>query len=243
MAAAPRWLDLTLASPEENLALDEALLESAEEGALTHDVLRVWQTNQTFVVIGRASKIDEEVHLALCDERSIPVLRRSSGGAAIVTGPGCLMYSVVLSMERRPHLRSLDEAHRFVLSRIQQAIGELGIDVELRGTSDLALHGKKVSGNSLRCKRDHLLYHGTILCDFQIDLIGELLKTPPRQPDYREGRSHADFVCNLGLDAASLSSAIRRVWQADVACTTWPQEKTHELLVARYRDMAWHRER
>jgi N-acetylneuraminate synthase len=64
---------------------------------------------KTLVVIGRSSKAEEEVRLDYCRAHEIPVQRRASGGAAIVSGPGCLMYAVVLSYQLRPALRSLDE--------------------------------------------------------------------------------------------------------------------------------------
>ena len=46
------------------------------------------------VVVGRSSRLDEEVHLDACRAAGVPVLRRPSGGAAIVSGPGCLMYAL-----------------------------------------------------------------------------------------------------------------------------------------------------
>jgi hypothetical protein len=40
------------------------------------------------------------------------------------------------------------------------------------------------------------------------------LKTPDRQPAYRAGRSHTDFVMNAPLDLASIQDAIiRACWR------------------------------
>ena len=64
------------------------------------------------VVVGRSSQFRVEVRVDACRELGIPVLRRPSGGAAIVAGPGCLMYALVLSYQIRPQLRVLSEAHR-----------------------------------------------------------------------------------------------------------------------------------
>src|SRR5881394_616969 len=87
-------LDLTLPSPAENLALDEALLEAAEAGELAGDVLRLWEMPQPAVIVGRSSRLAEEVDAPAVRAAQVPVLRRASGGAAVVVGPGCLMYSV-----------------------------------------------------------------------------------------------------------------------------------------------------
>jgi len=46
-------LELTLETPQENLALDEALLEEAELAAGQGiEVLRIWEPRQMFVVAG-----------------------------------------------------------------------------------------------------------------------------------------------------------------------------------------------
>src|SRR4051794_35269093 len=94
--------DISLSTPAENLAFDEALLEWAEQGSAEGEFLRLWESTQPMVVVGRSSRVAEEVNEPFCREKRIPVLRRSSGGAAIVTGPGCLMYALVLSYAVRP---------------------------------------------------------------------------------------------------------------------------------------------
>ena len=132
-------LDLTLATPEENLALDEALLEEAEEADRPRETLRHVGIARAVVVVGRSSQVALEVNVADLSRAGIPVLRRSSGGAAIVAARGCLMYAVVLSYELRPALRSFDAAHRFVLETTLAALRPLVPDVVRQGTSDLAL--------------------------------------------------------------------------------------------------------
>ena len=132
-------LNLTLPTPAENVALDEALLDWAEEDPSDREVLRIWESPQPLVVAGRSSRIEQEINAAECEERHIPIVRRSSGGAAIVAGPGCLMYAVVLSYQARPELRDIGRAHCFVLDRLATAIGDCGIEVARAGTSDLAL--------------------------------------------------------------------------------------------------------
>ena len=72
------YLDLTLPTPEENLAMDEALLDFCE-GPGDGEILRFWEPRQTFVVVGYANKIDVEVNVSECRAQGIPILRRCSG--------------------------------------------------------------------------------------------------------------------------------------------------------------------
>lgn len=234
-------LDLSLPSAEENLALDEALLLELEDSPAPQgrETLRLWEPRQMIAVVGRGSRTGEEVRLDACRERSTPVLRRTSGGAAIVSGPGCLMYSVVLSLDLRPHLKSVEEAHRFVLGTICRGLEPLVPGIARKGTSDLALGPRKVSGNSLQIKRKALLYHGTLLYDFPLDLIETLLAMPPRVPDYREARSHGDFVANLPVPVAALRAALVEAWQASATRTDWPVERVRALVVEKYAQEEW----
>ncbi len=237
-----KLLQLTLPTAAENVALDEALLESAEaeEGG---EVLRIWESPQPMVVLGRSSQIEIEVDRNLCRDENIPIIRRSSGGLAIVAGPGCLVYSVILSTQRRPQLQSIDNAHRFVLERILKAVRGLGIDAACQGSSDLTVGDRKFSGNSLRCRRNHLLYHGTLLNDFPLELISKLLGTPPRQPDYRDRRSHDAFVMNLALEPTSLRGAIIDAWSPNGVLQSCPEALVRRFVAERYSQDSWNAQR
>ncbi len=244
-----RLLELSLACPPADLALDEALLQAAEAAEGTAgsgvegeaEVLRLWEFDRPVVVLGRGSKAAAEVDLPFCREAGIPVFRRCSGGATVVGGPGCLMYSLVLSMQHRPSLRKLDLAHQYVMGQLQQALARGLGGVAQRGTCDLAygLQQQKFSGNSLRLSRDHLLYHGTVLYAGDLALIARCLRTAPRQPAYRQQREHGEFLVNLPLPAA----VIRRELIAQFAPTeplpAWPQDRVASLRQARYDCEAW----
>ncbi len=242
-------LDLSLPTAAENLALDEALLDSADEQpagpAVSSEMLRLWECPQLAAVLGRSGKVAEEVDLAACAAAGVPVLRRTSGGGTVLLGPGCLMYSLLLSYEQRPHLRALDQAHHEVLSTMAAALNQLcpQLKCEPLGTSDLVSEGRKFSGNSLRCKRNFLLYHGTLLHHFDLARIEQFLKPPPRQPEYREQRPHREFVVNLPLQAGDLRRTLIQAWQANEVAKSWPQQLTHQLLHHRYSQRAWNLER
>jgi lipoate-protein ligase A len=186
------------------------------------------------VVVGRSSDIAAEVDIAACLRHKVPILRRSSGGSAILTGPGCLMYALVLNLERLPELRWVDRAHAYVLDRHVAALGNALPGVRRQGTSDLVLDGRKFSGNSLRIKRNHLLYHGTFLCNCSLEWMEKLLRIPPRQPAYREGRRHRDFVVNAPTCPETIQQALVDAWQADQPAADWPAARTELLVKEKY---------
>jgi lipoate-protein ligase A len=237
---------LTLDTPAANVALDEALLNLAEATDAAAEYLRIWESTQPVVVVGRSSRVHEEVDEAVCRARGIPIVRRSSGGAAIVAGPGCLMYAVVLSYEQRPHLRDLTLAHANVLDQLAGSLRQHVSEIDRQGTSDLVIVERadtttirKFSGNSLRAKRTHFLYHGTLLYAFDCGLIAALLKSPPRQPAYRRSRGHAEFVTNLPLSRVVIREAVNDAWPTTDELTDWPSEHVEALVEERYGREEW----
>lgn len=229
-----KLLELTLPSPSENLACDEALLDWCEEGA-SDQVLRVWESSQHFVVVGYANKVAAEVNIAACESRGIPILRRCSGGGAIVQGPGCLNYALVLRISDNGPTRSIRAANRFIMERNRAAMEALlGCPVHIQGHTDLTVNGLKFSGNSQRRRREFLLFHGTILLRFDLGLISELLQMPSRQPDYRNHRTHAAFLTCLDASSQIIKQALSQVWNATDLLSSYPRQQIGVLAASKY---------
>jgi lipoate-protein ligase A len=158
------------------------------------------------------------VNEAFCRREGIPILRRSSGGAAIVTGRGCLMYALVLSYAVRPELKDITRAHSFILKQLAASLGPLlscAGTIACAGTSDLALRdeknaasARKFSGNSLRVKRTHLLYHGTLLYAFDLGLIEKCLRTAAATRLSQRHAHYREFVMNLPITRQQLAGAV-----------------------------------
>src|SRR4051812_35675534 len=131
------FIDLTLSTLADNLALDEALLLEAEAGH-GGEALRVWEWLQPAVVLGAGSRLAEDVDEAACRTDTVPTLRRASGGGTVLLGSGCLLYSLVLRYERSPALREISISYGYILERVRSALADLLPDIERSGISDLA---------------------------------------------------------------------------------------------------------
>src|SRR5271167_2847545 len=116
-----KHLDLTLPSPAENLACDEALLDWCEENG-GEEILRFWESPETFVVVGYANKIAAEVNVENCRAKRIPIFRRCSGGGTVLQGAGCLNYALVLRIVENSLLAGISSANQFIMERNRVAI-------------------------------------------------------------------------------------------------------------------------
>ncbi len=238
--AAPLWLlERTLGTPAENLALDEALLRACEEEG-GPETLRFWESPSRFVALGRSRRVDEDVDIGACRADGVPVLRRVSGGGTVLQGPGCLSYALVLRLDRDRELADVTRTNRWILERHASAVGSVtGRAVSLRGTSDLAVGDRKVSGNAQRRTRRAVLVHGTFLLDLDAAAVARYLPTPGDQPDYRAGRSHAEFLTTLPVPGERLRQALARAWEADRTLESWPAARVERLVATRYSLASW----
>ena len=229
------FLDLTLGDVASDVGLDESLLLEAEAGRA--EVLRVWERPAPAVVLGSGCKLLDDVEVTACAADGVPIVRRSSGGGTVLLGRGCLCFSLVLSFARGEALAGIGTSYRWILQRVIESLGVPG--VEQAGISDLAIDGRKFSGNAQQRKRNHLLHHGTILYAMDLAPVNRYLRLPERQPDYRERRDHEAFIRNVDLPRERIVRGLRAVWGAESERADWPEDEVRRLVREKYGTAEW----
>ena len=190
-----------------NLALDDALARAAWESG--RRVLRLWWGGPPAVIIGSSERPEHVVDEAACARFGVEVLKRSTGGGSVLQISGVLNYVLVTPAPSRLDLKAAFRLGTDLICSILDAFGLTGTP---QGTSDVAVGGRKISGNAQARRWKALLVHGTLLVDFDHALAEAVLKHPPREPEYRRGRSHRDFLVTLrSLGVSGDRPAIERV--------------------------------
>jgi len=196
----PRKRESTSHTWDDFMPFDESLIRTYDCDddliqAVCRDRTPRWRVHQvfdTFIVLGAGSYPQRELHLNTCMEDGVPLFRRRGGGCAVIVDSGNVIVSVVLPMNgignHRPYFNRLSEWLLNGLRKIGFA------EVHRAGISDFAIHDKKVAGSCIYCSRDFLYYSATLLVSPRIEFMERYLQHPPREPDYRQGRSHPDFV-------------------------------------------------
>lgn len=155
-----------------NMALDEALLDMHAAGRIP-PVLRVYGWDPPALTIGYAQDWAGAVDHAACARLGVPVVRRSTGGGAVLHEHE-VTYSLVAPASRLGNnvLDSFREVSRALIA----ALAALGLDAEFAPLNDITLHGKKISGNAQVRRHGAVLQHGTILLGLDRDKMFSLLK-------------------------------------------------------------------
>lgn len=219
-----RAIDVTFADDVDNLRFDEVLLREAEAGRLS-GALRFWESSRLFIVLGRSGKVEDELCLDAVGRDGVAVYRRSSGGGTVVQGPGCLNYAFVLA-KQQGDLQDVRASYRWISEQVLSVLRQMGIPAGYEPISDLALEGRKFSGNAQRRSRRYVLHHGTLLYDFALDTITKYLRQPVVQPPYRANRPHASFLTNIAIQPGRFKALLSGRMGAQLCHDLLPHERT-----------------
>jgi len=179
-----RLLKLQTADAFTNMAVDEAIMK-ARIGNRVSNTLRLYQWKPSAVSIGRFQTLADEIHIDNCKKYDVDIVRRITGGGAVYHDQnGELTYSIV-TKTRDLGCKDLDmlSAYQKICSGLNQAIKILGTKAEYRPPDpkrcpNLAISGKKISGNAQTSKKGVLLQHGTFLMDIDHEKMFTFLKVP-----------------------------------------------------------------
>ncbi|MDR1307320.1 MAG: lipoate--protein ligase family protein [Treponema sp.] len=163
-----------------NMGLDEALLESAASGS--PPVLRLYGWSPPAVSVGYFQGLTEEVDLDSAKRFGFDVVRRISGGGAVLHRSE-LTYSVIMKTDHPLAGKELEDSYRTLCAGLIGGLEVLGVEAVFSGINDILVPdssggGKKISGNAQTRRRGCLLQHGTVLLDNDVDIMFEVLKVP-----------------------------------------------------------------
>lgn len=189
-----RFLNSGPADGAANMAVDEAILEGVRAG-MSPPTLRVYAWEPPAVSIGHSQKASTELDLAACRRMGFGVVRRPTGGRAVLHA-GELTYSVVGRAGVPPLGRSIAESYEAIAKGLLAALAEIGVAAELApvaaaprtrgevappcfvsaGRFEVVVAGKKLIGSAQRRVGTAVLQHGSLLMDGTHAEIAEVMR-------------------------------------------------------------------
>lgn len=115
------------------------------------------------VIIGRNQVLQNEVNETFMKDHGFPVWRRPSGGGAVYADLNCVMFSFITSHYNN---QMVFDAY---LGKVVAVFKQMGLNAEFTGRNDLLVDGLKFSGNSFYRYKNHVVLHGSILFDINIE--------------------------------------------------------------------------
>jgi lipoate-protein ligase A len=163
-------------SPRMNLALDEVLTKRVGEG-LRNPTLRLWEWDESAVVIGSFQSVRNEVDPEGARRHGFDVVRRISGGGAMMMAANSIItYSLSVPASLVAGLTFAD-SYAFLDDWVLQALRSLGIDAVYQPLNDITGPAGKIGGAAQkRLANGGVLHHATLSYDIDGEVMTEVLR-------------------------------------------------------------------
>lgn len=221
-----------------NMAIDEALMETVGEVP----ILRIYGWRPAAVSIGYFQSMNEEVNFAKCREIGVDVVRRLTGGGAVLHE-----FELTYSFISREYPKNIMESYRWMCDAIVMSINRLGFDANFVPLNDIVIAGKKVSGNAQTRRKGVLLQHGTILLGVDVNKMFSVLKVPSeklRDKIIKDAKERVTSLAGTTFDdmATSLKTSFAAKFESKLitdAMSTKEISRARWLAERKYSSQEW----
>ncbi len=243
------------------MALEEVAAETAADGGPR--TVRAYQWSPSTLSMGYRQDADS-VDWAFAEREGITVTRRRSGGGGIYHDEHAdISYSIVAPADELPG--DLMECYEILCEPILDAFREMGVDADfvaeehpaihepacylraLHPAHDIAVDGRKISGNAQYRTRDAVIQHGSLSYDLAVgDHLGVFADSGVDEQQFRDRVTSIYEESGISRDEAvsALEDAFAE-W-CDAAVGEWTDEElaaARELADEKYASEAWTRDR
>lgn len=161
--------------PAMQMALDEVLTYRVGRGERPPTV-RFWEWTAPAVVIGRFQSLRNEVDLEEANRHGITVVRRITGGGAMLTEPGrVITYSIYAPPELVAGM-SFQESYAFLDAWVVEALRALGIDAWYQPINDITSANGKIGGAAQARRHGAVLHHTTMAYDIDPEKVPRVIR-------------------------------------------------------------------
>lgn len=201
-----RLLDIGKQNAAYNMALDEALLE-AKEKYNTPNTIRFLQFSPSAALLGYHQSLNQEIRFEFCKNNGIDINRRITGGGALFFDETQIGWEIIFNKSvfgfDIPNLKLFEKlSFPLILS-----LKSLGIDAEFRPRNDIEVRGRKISGTGGADYGDAFLFQGTLLVDFDVEVMFRALRVPIEKLKFKELESAKERVTCIKWETKKLPLA------------------------------------
>jgi len=183
-----KYINWKETDPTINLAFEEYVFNQMDKN---ESYFLLWQ-NDNAVIVGKHQNTIEEVNQEYVKANNIKVVRRLSGGGAVYHDLGNLNFTFIVNDQGKDPFDFKTFTRPLV-----DALQSLGVNAEFNSRNDIAIDGKKFSGNSQYAKKGRILHHGTILFNSKLSTIQSALKVKKDKFESKGIKSVKSRITNI----------------------------------------------
>ena len=213
-----RYLDTGFLSGCENMAIDEAVFLSCQQGK-SLPTIRLYGWTPPAVSLGYFQKADNAINFEACKRRGVDVVKRLSGGRAVLHDKE-LTYSLICAEGTPPFGKTILETYKTISMCLISALKNLNLDVKwvtskekhssFRHLNDktvscfsspswyeITVEGKKICGSAQKRGGGIWMQHGAILLEHDVEMLADVLKS---------GKSKQEFMDEIFSSTTSINN-------------------------------------
>ena len=133
-------------------------------------------------------------------------MRRLSGGSAIFTDPGQIIYTVTIGADLVPE--NPKDSYPLICGGVVNALRSLGIEAEHKPLNDVLVKGRKISGSAQTRKAGVVLQHGTVIVDSDLGLMMRVIRQRPGKPRNVDGMTSIARESGRKVDKDEVKTAL-----------------------------------
>lgn len=183
LVTAPGWRDFDweivheqALAPRLHLALDEVLMNRVGEGR-RQPTLRIWEWDESAVVIGSFQSYRNEVDPEGAARHGFDVVRRISGGGAMMMGAGQIITYSLYAPASLVSGMTFADSYAFLDDWVLQALRSVGVDATYQPLNDITSPLGKIGGAAQkRLANGAILHHATLAYDLDGQMMTEVLR-------------------------------------------------------------------
>jgi len=176
-----------------NAAFHFSVEEFFMETPRSEPLIMIWQANKC-VMLGAHQVGFAEVNMNYAEEMGIQIVRRSSGGGAIFTDMGTLLYTMIQPYQKGQVQQIAKET---IVTSVVNALKKMGVPAGFEGRNDILVDGKKISGIAQYTRNGMLCTHGSLLYDTNLELLVNVLSVDDEKIRSKAIRSIRSRVTNI----------------------------------------------
>lgn len=175
------------------------------------DYFFAWRVEPT-VICGRNQDMAQEVDMDFCRRNGIDVVRRRSGGGCVLADMDNLMFSYITPGDE------VSATFSRYTSLIARMLVRLGFEAEATGRNDILVNGRKVAGNAFYHLPGRSIVHGTMLLDFNPDLMSGALTPSRAKMDSKAVKSVPSRITGLRAEGLKMTVEEFRRYALEQIC-------------------------
>ena len=226
-----RFLDTGHLTAAENMTLDDVILEAVSNHNAPN-TFRFLQFSPPAALVGYHQDVEHEVRLDYVKSNKIDFNRRLTGGGALLFDEKVLGWEIVALRKSIPNYTNVEALFQLMCKGAIEALKNIGIQATYRPKNDIEVKGRKISGTGGVEREDAFLFQGTLLVDFNVEMMIRTLRIPIAKLKDKELKSAKERVtwvdrelgCSSNLE--EIKTAIRKSFEHTLSIKLDPGKLT-----------------